>query len=54
MPNYQLLSHSPVFMGLHPDKIEQLLKKILYQVKKYPKDYLVANKIGRASCRERV
>jgi CRP/FNR family transcriptional regulator, dissimilatory nitrate respiration regulator len=43
MPNYQLLSHSPIFMGLHPEKIEQLLRKVLYQVKKYPKDYLLAN-----------
>jgi CRP/FNR family transcriptional regulator, dissimilatory nitrate respiration regulator len=43
MPKYQILSRSPIFAGLLPARIEQLMGNILFQVKKYPKDYLVAS-----------
>lgn len=41
MPNYQILSYSPVFKGLTPSRIQELLESIPFQLKKYPKDYLV-------------
>jgi CRP-like cAMP-binding protein len=43
MVNYPILCQSPVFKGLSPERIEQLMKSIRFQVKKYPKDYLVAS-----------
>lgn len=43
MPKYQILSRSPIFAGLLPARIEQLMGNIIFQVKKYPKDYLVAS-----------
>ncbi len=42
MPDYKTLSLSPVFRGLSPERIEQLLSNIQFQVKRYPKDCLVA------------
>lgn len=43
MPDYHILSRSPIFAGLLPGKIEQLLNRIIFQVKVYPKEYLVAS-----------
>lgn len=42
MPNLSILSMSPIFRGIKPDRIENLLQGIHFQVKKYPRDYLVA------------
>jgi CRP/FNR family transcriptional regulator, dissimilatory nitrate respiration regulator len=43
MANFQQLAHSPIFFGLPPERIGQLLQGIVYQVKRYPKDYLIAS-----------
>jgi CRP/FNR family transcriptional regulator, dissimilatory nitrate respiration regulator len=41
MPDYAILSMSPIFKGLTPERIQQLLDSVQYQVKRYPRDYLV-------------
>lgn len=43
MANYQLLARSPIFFGLSPERLEQLLQGIVFQVKRYPEDYLIAS-----------
>ncbi len=43
MPDFKTLSMSPIFSGLSPERIEQLFQNVQYQVKRYPKDVLVAS-----------
>jgi CRP-like cAMP-binding protein len=43
MPKYHILSKSPVFLGLSPEQLETLFGSIVFQVKSYPKNFLVAS-----------
>ncbi len=42
MPDYELLSHCPVFKGIATGETEQLLNKIHFQLKKFMKGEVVA------------
>ncbi len=39
--NYQLLTQCPIFRGINENEAEDLLKKIHFQIKSYPKDEIV-------------
>lgn len=41
MPDFQLLSRSPLFAGIAPDILEKLLGSIPYQMKKFTKEVMV-------------
>lgn len=39
--NFELLAKSPVFMGLSPDRIQQILEDIHFQIRRFDKNELV-------------
>ncbi len=39
--NYQLLTQCPIFRGITEKEVEEMLKKIHFQIKSYPKDEIV-------------
>ena len=43
MTDYAVLSQSPVFRGIPANKLEELFRNILFQVKKYSKDDLIVS-----------
>jgi len=42
MMNYQLLSQCPVFQGISEDENRKLLEQILFQIRKFEKDEIIA------------
>jgi CRP/FNR family transcriptional regulator, dissimilatory nitrate respiration regulator len=49
MPDYQILSGSPVFLGLTPEATEEIMHQIVFQVKRFQKDSLIASMGDRVS-----
>lgn len=44
MPDFSILSQSPVFKGLKPENIENLLLNTIFQVKRFQKNELIVSK----------